>query len=137
MEKKVNAFQNYIVPLEKVQHQPHKRFRGNRLKDVCSDPDQKTIVGWGVSDLQSVNLSRPRAHLHCAAPGALPAGWCCAAHVPWLWDGLHQLTVNREPAGSNHCGPAIKPPAWPCRYLKIQQEVLMPTSFLSDSRNDK
>lgn len=39
--------------------------------------------------------------------------------------------------GSSHLVLAITPPAWPCLYLKVHQELLTQTSFLFDSEKDE
>lgn len=50
---------------------------------------------------------------------------------------LDQVTTAEKPPGSSPSVLAITPLARPCLYLKVQQEVLMWTSFLLDSRNDE
>lgn len=66
----------------------------------------------------------PGTGLSCAACSAwwLEAVLCCT--IPWLQDKLSQLVLTEKPEGSSHLVPAITPPAWPCLYLTVQQEVL-------------
>ena len=98
------------------------------------------IKGWSAALLHGRGLPMeerattlavtPRRHRWvpgCSPSGAL--GLCRAARVPWPWGHLSCITVMEPPAGSSHAIPAISPPAWPCLYLTMQQEVLMRTSF--------
>lgn len=56
-----------------------------------------------------------------------------AARTPWLQDHLSPPVAAEEPAGISH----VEPPAWPCLYLTVQQQVLKLTSFLFDSKNNE
>lgn len=60
---------------------------------------------------------------------------CCTS--PSAEDRLSQAMVTEEPTGSSHSVPTITPPASPCLYLTVQQQVLMRTSSLFGSRNDE
>lgn len=63
------------------------------------------------------------------------SGLCCAVCVPWLQDELIQVMTAQKPTSRCHVVPAIRPPAWPSLCLTEQQNILMWTSFLFDSRN--
>lgn len=60
---------------------------------------------------------------------------CCTS--PSAEDRLSRVMVTEEPTGSSHSVPTITPPASPCLYLTVQQQVLMRTSSLFGSRNDE
>lgn len=83
----------------------------------------------------SVNLSRHRSML-CCAPHAgctlLQAMSWCTNPLASQWA---QPAQAEEPAGSFHLALVIIPPAWPCRYLQVQQEDLVQTSLLFDHGN--
>lgn len=58
----------------------------------------------------------------------------CAPHIPEPQDKLCWLRVAEEQLP---LAPVIAPPAWPCLYLKVQQEFHTWTPFLFDKKNDE
>lgn len=75
--------------------------------------------------------------LGCVCSFALWLVLCCLCPLASGQTQPTPLPVKAEPAGSSHHVPEITPPVWLCFYLKAQQEVLMWTSFLFESRNDE
>lgn len=73
--------------------------------------------------------------LRCAAHMVCPSGLCWAAWVSWLQHKLSWVMVTEKPAGSSHLGLSITPLAWPCRYLKVEQQALVNVR-LFDGRNE-
>lgn len=104
----------------------------DRPLTLCSNPNQEMLL-----TRRAVNLSWPKPVLCCAAHTAWLLCVSCTAQTPWLQDQVSQLILVEEPAGSSHLPPAIMPPAWPCLYPTVQQELLTRTSFLLDRRNDE
>lgn len=67
----------------------------------------------------TVNLSRQLTY--CMSSMAFRLGR--TEPHPWPQDNLSHAIVTLEPVGSSHSVPAITPPAQPCLYLKVQEEV--------------
>lgn len=83
------------------------------------------VARLGVGDPQD-SLTRAGTGL-CGAARRCSSAPCRSAQSPGC-RRLSQLGATREPAGSSRCcEPRVTPPAQPCLYLKVQQEVLMRT----------
>lgn len=61
----------------------------------------------------------------------------CAGQISFLQGNLTLLIIEEDSAGNSPLVPAITPPASPCLYLKVQQDVLMQTSSLFNCKNDE
>ena len=82
----------------------------------------------------SLNLSRRRSVLRCAARAVWPSGRVIR-HKTLGRRMSSAISRQQQPAGSFPSALANAPPAWPCLYLDVQREELMQTSLLSDGRN--
>lgn len=67
----------------------------------------------------TVNLSIQLTY--CTSSMAFRLGHA-EAH-PWPQDNLSHAIVTLEPVESTHSVPATTPPAQPCLYLKVREEV--------------
>lgn len=110
-------------------HHPQDKHRGFHSVHLCHGTWSHLAVATSQGDVN------PSTHRPVLLTGNSQAWVCCTNPLPTRQSQpAHHTEV---PVGSSRSCPAILPLMWPGLCLTVRQEILMQTSFLSDSRNDE